>query len=430
MDRGSGLVPRRRRHAGEIFADTSGLILPYVTLMLVVIVGLALLAVDGSRALGLSTSLQKGADAVAIAMAAELDGRPDAITRANRARDELVNNSQTFAEGPAEMLFTIRFLRELPPDDADAIPQSFDVAFDPGGTLEEQSVAARFVEVTVEPRTLNTVLPASFIGTFDNTLTTSAQAVAGFTQAVCRFTPMFMCNPYEGTGVDIFDVLEDEDMKRQQLKLRMVGPSSGYVPDNFGFLVDNEGQTGANALRRALATSNPSFCFAQTGVDTEPGQSTGPVRQGLNVRFDIYDGPMSGNQYRGKTSGRDTTATIATLLIQVIGRMTRFRKSRWIHAMRREPARGQADSTATVSATGTGRSSSIGNVCMETPPYRMTGPTRTSRRAIRYIAMRSRTTSWLPRANRTRASRTLRRCATTGHRSPRLSIGGCFTSPS
>src|SRR6478735_9703278 len=67
------------------WGDTDGVILPYVTLMLVVIIGVSVLALDGSRYMSLQTQLQNGADALALAGAAELDRTPTAIERANKA---------------------------------------------------------------------------------------------------------------------------------------------------------------------------------------------------------------------------------------------------------------------------------------------------------------------------------------------------------
>ena len=65
--------------------DTDGVILPYVTVMLVVIIGVSVLALDGARYMDLQTQLQNGADAVALAAAAELDRTPTAIERALNA---------------------------------------------------------------------------------------------------------------------------------------------------------------------------------------------------------------------------------------------------------------------------------------------------------------------------------------------------------
>jgi len=53
------------RLARAFWNDTSGVILPYVTVMLVVIVGLSVLALDGARLMSLQTQLQNGADACA-----------------------------------------------------------------------------------------------------------------------------------------------------------------------------------------------------------------------------------------------------------------------------------------------------------------------------------------------------------------------------
>ena len=65
--------------------DTDGVILPYVTVMLVVIIGVSVLALDGARYMSLQTQLQNGADALALAAAAELDRMPTAIERARNA---------------------------------------------------------------------------------------------------------------------------------------------------------------------------------------------------------------------------------------------------------------------------------------------------------------------------------------------------------
>ena len=56
----------------SLWADTDGVILPYVTVMLVVFVGVSVLALDGGRYMSLQSQLQKGADALAIAGAGGL----------------------------------------------------------------------------------------------------------------------------------------------------------------------------------------------------------------------------------------------------------------------------------------------------------------------------------------------------------------------
>ena len=172
------------------WGDTDGVILPYVTMMLVVIVGVSVLALDGSRYMSLQTQLQNGADALALAGAAELDRTPTAIERATaRINRALITNSSLFGSGSDRnvRVARINFLRTLPPRDSDPIL--------PGNRTSDPTQAA-FVEVTVEPIRLRTILPASIFGG-SNVLTVGAQAVAGFDQVVCDFTPIFICNPFE-----------------------------------------------------------------------------------------------------------------------------------------------------------------------------------------------------------------------------------------
>src|SRR6516165_10675090 len=70
--------------AKAFWDDTTGVILPYVTIMLLVIVGLSVLALDGARLMSLQTQLQNGADALALAGAAEL--RPHSASMRTRSQ--------------------------------------------------------------------------------------------------------------------------------------------------------------------------------------------------------------------------------------------------------------------------------------------------------------------------------------------------------
>ena len=83
----------------RLWRDESGVILPYVTIMLVVFVGVGALALDGARYMSLQTQLQKAADAAAIAGAAELDRLTTSTSRAYNAvqTTPLVTNSSLFA---------------------------------------------------------------------------------------------------------------------------------------------------------------------------------------------------------------------------------------------------------------------------------------------------------------------------------------------
>src|SRR5437660_8789014 len=179
--------------ARAVWNDTSGVILPYVTVMLVVIVGLSVLALDGARLMSLQTQLQNGANALALAGAAELDRLPDAETRARSAIEWLLTNSTLSGCGAIRTIAVsnIQFYSRLPASDAS--PMS-------AGTRATSSRDARFVAVTAQPVTLSTILPEAFFGG-SNTITTARSAVAGFDQVVCGVTPTYVCSPYETPGM-------------------------------------------------------------------------------------------------------------------------------------------------------------------------------------------------------------------------------------
>src|SRR4051812_38506537 len=84
-----------KNHVAQFRRDQSGMALIYITITLPVVVTLGVLALDVGRLSTLQSSLQHGADALALAGAGELDRRPDAITRANRAIANLITTNQS-----------------------------------------------------------------------------------------------------------------------------------------------------------------------------------------------------------------------------------------------------------------------------------------------------------------------------------------------
>ena len=70
------------RRALALWRDTDGLMVPYVAVMLPVLVGFALLALDGSRRMSLQTQMQAAADSLALSGARELNKQAGAESRA------------------------------------------------------------------------------------------------------------------------------------------------------------------------------------------------------------------------------------------------------------------------------------------------------------------------------------------------------------
>jgi hypothetical protein len=284
------MTGRLLRRAIAFWRDTDGIILPYVTIMLVAIVAIAVLALDGARYMSLQTQMQAGADAAALAGAAELDRMPDAQARATAAINNLVSNSTLFGAGGHRTvgIANIGFYSQLPASDVSEMTAA---------TPTSDATSTRFVSVTLQPVTLNTILPP-LVGA--SAVTTGASAVAGFDQVVCDATPIFVCNPYELAGMTydqatraLQGAMANPAVRRRLIRLRQYGRElDPYVPGDYGFLDSPTIGADANALVEALGRVRPAACFAQSAVNLRAGYMT-TAREGFNVRFDIYEGAMA-----------------------------------------------------------------------------------------------------------------------------------------
>lgn len=267
--------------------DTQGVILPYVTVMLVAIVGVSVLALDGARYMRLQTELQNSADALALAAAAELDRTPTAIERAVNAIRRFGSDSDQTVR-----VADIKFLNSLPVRDSDPILPAY---------LTDDPTRAAFVEVRVEPMAVETILPASFFGG-SNVVTVGAQAVAGFDQVVCNVNPIYVCNPFETPGMSYPQatqaLVSASDPASPHKLVRLVGTekmSGAFGPGNFGYVtpttgslpVGSCGPSTAGGIGQAMAASQPPVCMRLSGVGLQPGNDQAAM-DGLNTRFDIY----------------------------------------------------------------------------------------------------------------------------------------------
>jgi Flp pilus assembly protein TadG len=273
------------RQACRCFRDDRGGVLPVLAVTLPVFLGFTVLAVDAGRYFNLHTSVQWGADALALAAAAELDRKGDSIVRANRAIDNLVANDQRFGEGTAKITranVAVRFLKSLPPSDGAAITGAF-VTADP--------IEARFVEVAVQPIPFRSYFAAAASISGGPTQATGS-AVAGFDSVACKVSPLFTCNPYEGTSTSIFDAARDPSFRRRLMAIKEKGEQ--YFPGNYGYLQPPDG-TGANEVRENLALDRPKGCYKLAGVELRTG-NVASTAEAMNVRFDMYDGAYGGNK--------------------------------------------------------------------------------------------------------------------------------------
>nr|WP_281035956.1 MULTISPECIES: pilus assembly protein TadG-related protein [unclassified Mesorhizobium] len=270
-----------------------------VAIMIPVLVGFAILAIDFSRASGLHNDLQKGVDALALAAAAELDGRADSTERATRAVTTLLTNKTLFSTSGGHTLapgdVTITYLSGIPASDAIALTAA---GVDANGVnwVAPDSKSAIFAEVTVNASGLadgagafQTIFPVSLIGGSD-TMDIQPQAVAGFVQSICETVPIFMCNPFETTdpltSKTIQQAFASGDTYSREFRILKVDSNPG--PGNFG-LIDNN----LSSLRDAIAIGTAGTCYQRNALTTKTGVTLGQVNAGLNTRFDLYSGSLN-----------------------------------------------------------------------------------------------------------------------------------------
>lgn len=288
--------------------DDRGYALVLTLVFLPALLGLSLLMIDVGRGNNAHSDHQAAADALALAAARELDGGETAIDRAKAAMDNFSNTvSYLGRSGPdtrIELLyedtagneFTVIFLTEIPATDDTPINQAWVDA-----NRATTGPQARYVYVRSQARDLDGFFfnPVSFLRP---TTPVGAKAVATYRAAACDVTPLFICNPFEGTGVDLQDAYRLGQLHGRLIRLIPKGNGTA-APGNFGFLsatdADGNAVNGAAELRRIIAGERNAQCYdRQLGVTTQTGRIAS-FADALNTRFDIYaNGPFDGGGQR------------------------------------------------------------------------------------------------------------------------------------
>ena len=296
--------------------DHRGYVIALTLIAMPMLLGFSLLIIDVGRSSNLHTDLQNAVDAMALAGARELDGRDDAISRAQTSIEKIAN-SAAFSGGGAGMSLgshitvayhagndagstvTVLFLKSIPANDDTPIPSSMQTT-----TASEASYAW----VIAKPQAMQTIFPIP-VGFTRNTINIAADAVAVYHASACDITPLFICNPYEPAGntspaaneqaaADLHTNFAAGNLYGRQIEMNSTS-SSNPGPGNFGFLRTPLGN-GANVLAEALATGNPGACYTQDSLDTKTGAVAGPVEAGVNTRFGIYEGSFKGSRNDGR----------------------------------------------------------------------------------------------------------------------------------
>jgi hypothetical protein len=256
--------------------EQRGAIVVVTAIALVALIGISGLALDMGHAFINKTRLQNTVDAVALAAAKELD-----VTGSVTAADAIANvvfQANADAAGNGELSTAVAGGLSMVTEYSDTL-----YPFVPGG------VDPQYVRARVEGMTLGSWL-IQILGI--NTKTVSARAVAGPSptlENICSVAPMMVCGD-EAAGPPFFGYTEEAV---ETLKTSSGADGNWEVgPGNFQ-LIRLEDATGGADIREAMAGSYDACLASDEDIDTEPGNTVGPVVQGINTRLGIYNGPYS-----------------------------------------------------------------------------------------------------------------------------------------
>jgi Flp pilus assembly protein TadG len=248
-----------------------------VVVGMVAILGIAGLALDSGHMMLNKTRLQNSVDAAALAAAKTLDQTAD-VTLAEAAANAMFaanagnagNREIGNAYASGDIDVTVEFSSTLNP-------------FTPGST------PAAYARV----RALGFSMPAWFSAVVGVTSKgAAASAVAGPSPTInqaCNIMPMMVCGDPEA-GPPFFGY---EANQPEVLKSSTSNGDWEVGPGNFQLIRLGDGQGGA-VVREAMAGGYDGCMTTGDMIETEPGNTIGPVVQGFNTRFGSYLGPMSG----------------------------------------------------------------------------------------------------------------------------------------
>ena len=285
------------RSVRGFWRNSEGSVAPTVALSLIGLIVMGGVAFDYAQLAAMDTELQQAADQAALAAATQLDGKPNAITRAQAAAQSMITNVTKFADdggGSTVGGMTFTFYASY-----NQATDSYGTVVTPGAAGADAS--AKVVKVTIGTRSAKFAL-TPIVGAISGSSTASATASVG--NAICKTPPVMLCNPDEPAGNTNEDLVYSP-VAGQGLRL-ITGDAT--VPGNFGWLEAAIGN-GAPALAGELGYNTPlGDCQAASGVTTKTGMDTS-VLNALNTRFDVY---ANGNntcpsQYGGACSPSTNT---------------------------------------------------------------------------------------------------------------------------
>ncbi|MDH3588484.1 MAG: pilus assembly protein TadG-related protein [Gammaproteobacteria bacterium] len=259
-----------------------GIIVVIVAIGAAALLGAGALAFDVGHVILSKTRLQNSVDAAALSGAKEIDISGDTAQAAAAARDAFEQNA--LANGNHDLLEYF--------NDGGAVDVQFSATLHPFVPATEPP---EYVRVRVNNLPLDTWL-ASIVGITEKSV--AATAVAGPSPPLgpeseaCNLAPMMICgDPEPDEGTNFGYILDD----LQVLKTSAQNGNFDVGPGNFQ-LVRLDGGQGAADIRAATAGGFGACLSDDEDIETEPGNTVGPVAQGMNTRFGIHTGVMNGTE--------------------------------------------------------------------------------------------------------------------------------------
>lgn len=248
------------------------------TIAMVAALGMVGMALDGAHGMLNKTRLQNTVDAAALSAAKTLDQTSDQVLATAEALGMFSQN--TGGLGNAELA-------------ASYAAGDLNVNVEYSNTLHpfvSGSAPPLYVRVTAR----NLRLPGWFIPVMGfNEKVVGASAVAGPSPTIntaCNIAPMMVCgDPNAPANANFGYNVGEADVLKQSTSTFEVGPG------NFQLIRLGGGMGGAD-IRENMAGSYAGCLTSGDTIPTEPGNTVGPVVQGLNTRLGQYSGPMNGSQ--------------------------------------------------------------------------------------------------------------------------------------
>jgi len=250
-------VEKSKRERGSILAMSA---IAMLAVMLAVGMG-----VDISRLYLSKAELQNAADAAALAGVSGLNGDPPGITeaanRAVRTMNKYDFNKTGVVFPRANVLFAV----------------NLEGPYMSEGAAFVSPTNIRFVQVTTPELPVGISFAAVVLG---NSKNLSATATAGLSvplNVICPWLPAFVldtADPIKSGGTYTF----------------RLDSGDAISPGNYQLLAPV--QSGGSGDREGMSNGVNWCISAGQEIETKPGVTSGPIRQGINSRFDSYAAGM------------------------------------------------------------------------------------------------------------------------------------------